>query len=365
MMKFRTFSFMLALAIYFQAFIPCAAATVNSTQTATQQEITDAILALREEYPDGMTWTNQNPSPGYLWVFPGFLWNMGGCAAFAAIIQDNAFGSYKDVPPTWQRINDDCRFGGVHECSGPYAWENLWPGDILRFEGHSVIVVEKRDDYVTVAEGNYAGTVKWGRKITKTGIESSAKYVLTRYSKTEPFMPYTDLPEHGHWSYSAVTWAILNDIAEPISATLFGPKKQCTRADVIAFLWAASGRPEPELHELRFTDVPDEATYRSAVLWALEKGITSGTSAKNFSPDALCTRAQALTFLWRAAGNPPARTENYVFDDVAANKYYYSSVLWAVENGVTSGTSATTFSPDRSITRDEALTFLYRIQVGT
>ncbi len=362
MIKFRTLSFMLALAICIHAFIPCAAATVNSTQTATQQEITDAILALQEEYPDGMIWTNQSPSPGYLWVFPGSLWNMSGCAAFAALIQDSAIGSYKELPPSWQRINADCRYGGISECTVPYSWDNLWPGDIIRFEGHSVIVVEKREDCVTVAEGNYAGTVKWGRKLTKTGIENSAKYVLTRFSKAEPLMPYTDLPKPGHWSYAAVTEAILNDIAEPISATLFGPNEKCTRSDVIAFLWAASGRPEPELNELRFTDVPEEATYRTSVLWAVEQGITSGTSAKTFSPDALCTRAHALTFLWRAAGDPPARTENYVFDDVAVNKYYYSSVLWALENGITSGTSATTFSPDRSITRAEALTFLYRIK---
>lgn len=361
-MKYRIFSILIVLAICFQALVPCAAATVNFTQTATQQEITDAILSLQEEYPEGMTWTNQSPSPAYRWIFPGSLWSMGGCAAFAAIIQDAAIGSYKDIPPSWQRVNDNCRSGGVDECAVPYSWDNLWPGDIIRFDGHSVIIVEKHDDYVTIAEGNYGGKVKWGRKLTKTGIENSAKYVLTRYSKTEPLMPYTDLPEPGHWAYASVTWAILEDIAEPISTTLFGPKEQCTRADVISFLWAASGRPEPALAELPFEDIPASASYRTAVLWALEQGITSGTSATTFSPDALCTRAHALTFLWRAVGSPIADTDRIVFDDVPCRKYYYESVTWAAANNITSGTSATSFSPDRTISRAEALTFLYLIK---
>ena len=361
-MKYRTLALLLTLILAIQVFTPTATAAVCDTNMATQQEITNAIYALQSEYPEGMTWTNQSPSPGYQWVFPGSLWNMGGCAAFAAIIQDNAIGYYKDYPPSWQRINDDCHSGGGHECAVPYAGDNLWPGDIIRFEGHSVIVVEKHDDYVIIAEGNYAGTIKWGRKLTKTGIENSAKYVLTRYSKTEPLMPYTDLPEPGHWSYKAIVWALLNDIAGPISTTLFGPKEQCTRADVISFLWAASGRPEPALTELPFEDIPASASYRTAVLWALEQGITSGTSATTFSPNTLCTRAHALTFMWRLVGSPIEDTDRIVFDDVPCGKYYYESVTWAAVNNITSGTSATTFSPDRTVSRAEALTFLYLIK---
>lgn len=361
-MKYRIFSILIVLAICFQALVPCAAATVNSTQTATQQEITDAILSLQEEYPEGMTWTNQSPSPAYRWIFPGSLWSMGGCAAFAAIIQDAAIGSYKDIPPSWQRVNDNCRSGGVDECAVPYSWDNLWPGDIIRFDGHSVIIVEKHDDYVTIAEGNYGGKVKWGREITKAGIENSAKYILTRYAKTEPLMPYIDLPVRGHWSYNPIVWALLNDIAAPISATRFEPKASCSRADMVLFLWAASGRPEPELHDMPFTDVPASAPYYKAVLWALQHHVVAGTSATTFSPDMLCTRAHAMTILWRTVGSPTEDVADTIFDDVPCGKYYYQSVTWAAANQITSGTSNATFSPHRTITRAEALTFLYLIK---
>lgn len=367
MNKYRIVAFFLALLLFIQAIralTPTAAAANSSTQTATQQEITEAILSLQEEYPEGMVWTNQSPSPAYRWVFPGSLWSMGGCAAFAAIIQDAAIGSYKDIPPSWQRINDNCRSGGVDECAVPYSWDNLWPGDIIRFNGHSVIIVEKHDDYVTIAEGNYGGKVKWGREITKTGIEKSAQYVLTRYSKTEPLMPYTDLPARGHWSYNPIVWALLNDIATPISATRFAPKASCTRAEMVSFLWAASGRPEPEPQEMPFTDVPASAPYYKAVLWALQQHITSGTSAASFSPAALCSRAHALTFLWRAAGSPKPDGSNEIFDDVPSSKYYFTTVAWALQQHITSGTSAHTFSPRRTITRAEALAFLCSAKIA-
>ncbi len=158
-------------------------------------------------------------------------------------------------------------------------------------------------------------------------------------------MPYTDLPERRHWSYAPVTWALLENVAAPISATRFAPKASCTRAEMVSFLWAASGRPEPEPQEMPFTDVPASAPYYKAVLWALENGITGGTSPNSFSPDMLCTRAQALTFLWRAAGSPKSDGRNESFDDVPSSKYYFSSVAWALQQHITSGTSARTSLP--------------------
>ena len=110
----------------------------------------------------------------------------------------------------------------------------------------------------------------------------------------------------------------------------------------------------------RFTDVPGSAYYYDAVLWAVENGVTSGTSASAFSPNTACTRAQAVTFLWRAAGSPAPKSSVTPFTDVAEGSYYHDAVLWAVENGVTSGTTATTFSPDGSCTRAQIVTFLYR-----
>ena len=211
-----------------------------------------------------------------------------------------------------------------------------------------------------IAEGNNGGRVRWGRKISKAGV-STAKYVLTRYSKAEPLMSYTDLPKGGHWSHDAVVWAILNHVAAPVSASRFGPEALCSRADMVSFLWAAAGCPEPQISDMQFTDVPVSASYRKAVLWALENGITGGTSANSFSPDMLCTRAQALTFLWRAEGSPEAKSESNRFSDVPPKCYYCKTVSWAIEQHVTSGTSKVTFSPDRTITRAEAVAFLYRL----
>lgn len=358
-MKTRIIILVLLLAVLLQVMVPTTNAACVATHTATQREITEALLALQDEYPDGMIWTNTSPGSAYCWLFPGSVVAMSGCAAFAAIIQDAVFGSYKDVPPTWQAVNDVCHTHGMAESGVPYSWEGLWPGDIIKFKGHTVIVVEKHDDYVIIAEGNYAGRVKWGRKLTKTGIESSATYIITRFSKTEPLMPYIDLPEPGHWSYAAVTWAIVNNIAAPISETKFAPKQECSRADVIFFLWAASGCPEPGLTELPFTDVSAEATYRKAVLWALEQGITSGTTETTFTPERSCTRCEALTFFWRAVGSPSAESEAIIFDDVDRSKYYFNSVAWAAERHITSGTSETTFTPGRTVTRAEALAFIY------
>ena len=128
----------------------------------------------------------------------------------------------------------------------------------------------------------------------------------------------------------------------------------------MTFLWRAAGKPEPTKTDNPFTDVKDGAYYYQAVLWAVEKGITTGTSATTFRPDATCTRGQIVTFLWRFNEQPePTKTDN-PFTDVPVGQYYYTAVLWAVEKGVTKGTSADKFSPDSTCTRAQIVTFLYR-----
>ena len=140
----------------------------------------------------------------------------------------------------------------------------------------------------------------------------------------------------------------------------FSPEKPATRAQAVTFLWRAVGCPEPESGEAQFTDVSEEAYYYKAVLWAAQKGITRGTSSDRFSPDFACTRAQIATFLWRAAGEPAAPTDGLRFDDVQPGAYYEMPVIWAVNAGITKGTSQTAFSPDRVCTRAQIVTFLYR-----
>ena len=251
---------------------------------------------------------------------------------------------------------------------------------------------------------------------------------------------FTDMPAQGDWAHAAIDWAVTCGITAGTSATTFSPDKPCTRAQVVTFLWRAAGCPEPgkaaaslrrgvqctpadkqglSLHRngeeplhrcavplpceqgrfadkqglslqrngetTAFTDVSQDAYYYDAIRWAVASGITNGTGATMFSPDKPCTRGQVVTFLWRAAGCPepgkaaaslrrggqwpPAdkqglslqrKGDTVAFTDVDPGAYYYDAVLWAVEQGITTGTSATTFSPERTCTRAQIVTFLYR-----
>ncbi len=163
----------------------------------------------------------------------------------------------------------------------------------------------------------------------------------------------------GAYYYDAVEWAVAEGITNGITATTFCPDMVCTRAQMVTFLWRAAGSPAPESSEMPFKDVAAGTYYYNAVLWAVENGITNGTSATTFSPDATVTRAQTVTFLWRMKKAPDA-TGKMVFSDVKQDAYYTEAVLWAVEEGITNGTSATTFSPDAGCTRAQIVTFLYR-----
>ena len=163
----------------------------------------------------------------------------------------------------------------------------------------------------------------------------------------------------GDYYYDAVLWAAENGITGGVDDTHFAPNAPCTRAQIVTFLWRATGSPAPESSVNPFADVAEGSYYYDAVLWAVEQGITKGTSDTTFSPNANCTRAQIVTFLWRSQKSPAADGVN-PFTDVAADAYYADAVLWAAESGVTSGTTATTFSPNATCTRAQIVTFLYR-----
>lgn len=173
-----------------------------------------------------------------------------------------------------------------------------------------------------------------------------------------PTNPFVDVPKSAYY-YNPVLWAVENGITNGVDATHFNPDGTCTRAHAVTFLWRAAGQPEPKTSNMPFNDVKAGSYYEKAVLWAVEKGITNGTSAATFSPDDTCTRAQIVTFLWRSQNKPAAGTAN-PFSDVASSAYYADAVLWAVKNGVTNGTSASKFSPNDYCTRGHIVTFLYR-----
>ncbi|MCR5040973.1 MAG: S-layer homology domain-containing protein [Clostridia bacterium] len=172
--------------------------------------------------------------------------------------------------------------------------------------------------------------------------------------------PFKDVKK-GAYYYDPVLWAVNCDpqITNGTSKTTFSPGATCTRGQVVTFLWRAAGCPEPTTTKNPFRDVPKNAYYYNAVLWAVEQGITNGTSKTTFSPESPCTRAHVVTFLYRSESAPKVTAKN-PFSDVAKGQYYYDAVLWAVKNNVTNGTDATHFSPGNPCTRGQIVTFLYR-----
>ncbi len=171
--------------------------------------------------------------------------------------------------------------------------------------------------------------------------------------------PFTDVAEDAYY-HTPVLWAVSNKITTGVNSHSFAPDKPCTRAQIVTFLWRSFGSPEPISNHNPFTDVPSNSYYYKAVLWAVEMGITTGTSKTAFSPEKTCTRGQVATFLWRAKGKPQPISSNNPFGDVSPDAYYYSAILWAVETGVTNGTGGGRFSPDGNCTRGQIVTFLYR-----
>lgn len=172
-----------------------------------------------------------------------------------------------------------------------------------------------------------------------------------------PAITFTDVDSNAYYA-DAVAWAVANGITQGTSDTTFSPDAGCTRAQVVTFLWRAAGSPESTVISA-FTDVAADSDYAQAVAWAVENGITFGTGADTFNPNGLCNRAQIVTFLARFANGKASTTEN-PFDDVSGDAFYTGAVQWAVENNITNGTSDTTFSPDDTCTRGQVVVFLYR-----
>ncbi len=174
-----------------------------------------------------------------------------------------------------------------------------------------------------------------------------------------PVNPFTDVPE-GSFYYEPVLWAVRNGITAGTTPTTFGPNDKCMRAHVVTFLWRAAGSPEPTRTENPFVDVKPTDFYYKPVLWAVENGITAGLDATHFGPTSYCNRAQVVTFLHRAKGSPAPASMELPFTDVASGAWYAAPVAWAVETGVTAGLTATTFGPNAICNRAQIVTFLYR-----
>lgn len=275
--------------------------------------------------------------------------------------------------------------------------------DYVTFDQSAVSAVNEGSLYTYYSGYNYGGSVKTTDKFYYSATASQnalsdVAFLASRYAKTGEtvYIPFTIYARYGttgtgtrqltgtvaikigqtmnfidvkttDYFYNSVKWAVGKNITNGTSSTTFSPYKSCTRAEIVTFLWRAAGSPEPTTTRNPFRDVNavTHSSYYKAILWASQKGITSGTSATAFSPDQVCTRAQIVTFLYRYAGQPSGYYSN-PFKDVGATSEasYYKAILWAVGKGITTGTSATTFSPYASCNRAEAVTFLYRYTNG-
>ena len=244
-----------------------------------------------------------------------------------------------------------------------------WDTMQIATNGYQGVTVSPASTGVVLTGGALSGT-----KITATSGTTTTEYVIqttetaldVRYQNgaitVQKHMPnpFKDVSADQYY-YDPVLWAVNHDpqITKGTSDTTFSPDATCTRGQVVTFLWRANGCPEPTSTTNKFRDVQTSDYFYKAVLWAVEKGITLGTSDTTFSPNDPCTRAHVVTFLWRSEGQPKAGSTN-PFNDVSAGQYYTSAVLWAVSKNITQGTSANTFSPDSSCTRAQIVTFLYR-----
>lgn len=199
------------------------------------------------------------------------------------------------------------------------------------------------------------GNDKFGFVMPASKVSVEANFVKSAVSTG-----FADVPANAFFA-DAVKWAVDKGVTNGLTETMFGPYEPCTRGQIITFLWRAAGSLEPKT-AVSFTDVPAGSYYAKAVAWAIENGITNGMTETTFAPDATCTRGQSVTFLHRALKGTASGSTN--FTDVKSDAFYADAINWAVANNVTNGTSATTFSPNSDCTRAEIVTFLYRAYQG-
>ena len=280
------------------------------------------------------------------------------------------------------KANSDGTYGVTRHSSGSSSYDPTYSVSTpSKTENGSVTVSPKsasKGDTVTVTVKPDSGYVLETLTVTdKNGNEltlkdkGDGKYTFTmpagKVEVKATFMEdnsmlnfFYDVP-NGAFFYEAVKWAVKSGVTNGLSDTMFGPYESCTRAQIVTFLWRAAGSPEPKTAS-SFTDVPVSTYYAKAVAWAVENGITNGMTETTFAPDATCTRGQSVTFLHRALKGTASGSAN--FTDVKPDAFYADAVSWAVKNDVTNGTSNTTFSPNADCTRAEIVTFLYRAYQG-
>lgn len=324
------------------------------------------------------TWTRDIKSfkPGDIFSMSGHVWTVLGVCDDGSIVflhstpSDSKAGQGGGVQLSALNPNsDDDKNCEAYKLVTKYMTK-YYPEWSDRYDA----VLRSYISYATPATGTkyketWSGNFSWN--LDGTGLtdpdgyaDMSAAEILADLfgdAETQPGQKGFNDVNPGDYFYDAVNWAVEKGITTGTSATTFSPNASCTRAQIVTFLWRASGSPEPKTASNPFTDVTANAYYRKAVLWAVENGITTGTSATTFSPDAPCTRAQGVTFLWRANGSKAASAAAS-FTDVASDAYYAPAVAWAAEQNVTGGVGNGLFSPDTTCTRAQNVSMLYRLR---
>ena len=381
MKSFRTISriayilVVLALLVSLLPWASVRAAEPDSDPSAISAE----LLALQPEFPNGTPWGCDKT---YVWVLSGSIDVNGGCAAFAAMLQDRIFGRPAVAPVSSQTVNAPCTIKGIPVSPVPYDFGSLSPGDIIRFHGHSVLVVsvDRRNECITVVQANVGGCVVWGKTISRQALEASAQYILTRVQKTRslpsppssgashadcPCAAFADMPACGSPEHEAIDWAVTNKYASGMNASSFGVGKTLTRAQTAVFLYAAAGKPafDETNAPKTFRDVPAGKWYAKAVLWAAAEGIVSGYADGSFKPNGKLTRGQIMAILYARAGKPAVTVEN-PYSDVPAGKWFTDSALWACQAGIERGADGK-YAQSTPCTRDAFVLYLYRLMTGS
>ena len=360
----KTIAVMLCIVLALGLFAFPAQATTRPTVTSAQ------IAAVQQIYPEGMACSNTTPEFRVCVHWPGVMINASGCWGFAIVF----VGKLYDIDLT-KNLSVTCLDINISmpDCypKAPYysARESVAVGDILAAPGHAMVVIAKDSTGVTVGEGNYAGRVHYGRHLSYEAIDDGINYIFRMLPAAAgsdcPCSNFRDMPAEGSPEHEAIDWAYTHEprLTAGTSSINFNPDQTVTRAMALTFLWRAAGMPEPRSSSCPFDDVPSDVYFRQAVLWAVENGITCGTSRTTFSPKKTCSRSEILTFIWRAIGSPSPQNDSTYFD-VPYGKWYAAPAAWARENAVEPGQNGL-FAPHTPCTRASTILYIYRAFEGS
>ena len=347
-------------------------ATILPAQAATKPTVTPAqIAAVQQIYPEGTVCTNSTPEFRVCVHWPGVMISAQACWGFAIVFVAKLYDLdlKKNLSVTCLEINKTMP---EYYPKTPYysAQKSVEIGDILAAPGHAMVVIAKDSTGVTIGEGNYGGHVHYGRRLSYDGIDNSINYILRILpsddsSSSCPCSNFRDMPAEGSPEHEAIDWAYTHEprLTAGTSSINFSPDQTVTRAMALTFLWRAAGMPEPRSSSCPFDDVPSDAYYREAVLWAVENGITCGTSRTTFSPKQTCSRSEILTFIWRAIGSPSPQNDS-TYSDAPHGKWYATPATWARENAVEPGQNGL-FAPHTPCTRASTILYIYRAFEGS